>query len=290
VVAAERNGRPPREPDHETVRIGIGQLDTVWLNKEANFAKAERLVTAASEQGCRLVLLPEMFATGFVMELARLGEPPDGPTVRFLCDLARRHELTVVGTWVESHGDKGLNMAGIFAPEGELVLRYAKIHPFRYLGEHRFYDSGDSLSVAPAAGFRLCPLICYDLRFPELFRCALEAGATLFAVLANWPDTRIAHWRKLLVARAIENQCYVVGVNRTGAGGGLHFPGASLVVDPMGEIVLDAGEREGLFTCEISPRRVAQVRRDFPFLDDRRPELYRSLNPSFRKGSLRPPA
>ncbi len=159
------------------------------------------------------------------------------------------------------------------APDGS-VVRYAKIHPFSYGGEHRVYAAGDRVVTAEIDGVRVTPFVCYDLRFPEPFRIA-AADTDLFVVVANWPDQRREHWRALLRARAIENQAYVIGVNRAGDGNGLHYAGDSAAIGPLGETIVEADEREQTLFCDVDPEVVKKLRARFPALEDRRPEAYR---------------
>jgi predicted amidohydrolase len=156
------------------------------------------------------------------------------------------------------------------SPLGRVLARYAKLHPFRYAREHLHYLPGEDLPVFELGGFAAALLVCYDLRFPEAFREATLRGAQLFLVIANWPARRVDHWRALLRARAIENQTYVLGVNRVGEDPNESYVSSSLAIDPSGEILL-----EGPGTVELDASRVAAVREEFPFLQDVRTDRYR---------------
>ena len=152
--------------------------------------------------------------------------------------------------------------------DGETSLSYTKIKAFKFAGEHKKYQPGDQCYRWDVAGFKLSPFVCYDLRFPELPR-SMVPGSDLFTYVANWPDARIHHWRQLMVARALENLSYVIGVNRVGRdGAGLNYVGATMVVGPDGEVILDAQDKEGVFAVDIDPAEVARVRKQWPFLDD----------------------
>lgn len=168
---------------------------------------------------------------------------------------------------------KAFNMAILASPGGE-ISRYAKIHPFSPAGEARHYAAGDRVVTWPVDGVRVTPFICYDLRFPDAFRVA-AADTDLYAVVANWPDARREHWRTLLRARAIENQCYVAGVNRIGEGGKLRYAGDSAVIDPMGRVLVEGADDDLILFADIEPETVAEARARFPFLSDRRPAAYR---------------
>jgi predicted amidohydrolase len=214
-----------------------------------------------------------MFSTGFSMKSDRIAQPPGGPSESFLRETAEELELWVLASVPEAGSPAPRNTALIVSPAGE-VTRYAKIHPFSFGGEDRVYAGGDRVVTVPIENVRVTPFVCYDLRFPEPFRLAAEE-TDLFAVVANWPQERIAHWKTLLRARAIENLCYVAGVNRAGEGGGLRYTGDSAVISPWGETLATAGSEETLLLFDADPSVVRDARARFPALSDRRPEAYR---------------
>lgn len=255
------------------------QLDTVWEDPPASFARAEALAQAAVARGARLLALPEMFATGFSMDAAQVAGHA-AATRDFLADLAQRHAVYVLGGYAagrpESADARPVNRASIFDPRGDEVLRYDKIHPFSYAAEDVHYAAGTALATTLVEDLRVTVLICYDLRFPEPFR-ALASDTDLFVVIANWPAARRAHWSTLLSARAIEEQCYVLGVNRVGVGDGLHYTGDSALLDPLGERLDGLSAAAGVVAGEVQPELVRQVRARFTFLADRRPEVYAGL-------------
>ncbi len=258
--------------------VGL-QTDLVWEDAAANRARLrDRVVAAGQRSGGGLVVLPELWPTGFSMHATRVAEPEGGASEAFLIATAAASGAAVAGSVAQIRDGwaRPRNVFLLATPEGG-VHRYAKIHPFSYGGEDRHYEAGSALASMRVAGVRVTPLICYDLRFAELFTAA-AAHTDLFVVVANWPAVRSAHWTSLLVARAIEAQCYVLGVNRVGTGGGLVYEGDSLLVSPLGEVVasLAPGE-EGAVEGDVDPRVVADVRADLPFLRDRRPDLYRAL-------------
>jgi len=247
------------------------QNNIQWESKDANYARVRRLLAQRQGPGADLIVLPEMFATGFSMNAVAIAESADGPTRRFLGELAREQNAHVLGGLVtEGEGGKGRNEALVIDPSGSELARYSKRHPFSFSGEHNCYEAGDGLPIAEIGAWRLCPLVCYDLRFPEDFREAVTRGANLFAVIANWPAAREAHWRALLVARAIENQAYVIGVNRCGADPKLTYSGCSLIVNPQGEIVADAGQEEGIIEATLDLSALTEYRTRFPALADMR--------------------
>lgn len=247
------------------------QLDIAWEDRAANFRKVNALLEATPPTPGSLLVLPEMFASGFSMNIAVTGQGPDREDEAFLGGLARKYQVFVAGGVVsQGTGLMGRNEAVAFSPEGVLLARYAKMHPFTLAGEAQNHEAGDSVVTFPWAGFVVAPFICYDLRFPEIFRAAARQGASLFVVMALWPVKRQQHWLTLLQARAIENQAYVVGVNRVGSEPACDYAGRSVVVDPHGVIIADAGERERVLAAVVEPEAVDAWRRDFPALQDAR--------------------
>jgi predicted amidohydrolase len=211
-----------------------------------------------------------MYACGFSMAAERIAEPPDGPSTRFLIDQARRHGLWLSGSIPERPvaGERPYNTLIVAGPGGELH-RYRKIHPFSHAGEDRHYQAGEDFVTIDVEGLSITLFVCYDLRFADEF-WATAAATDVYLVAANWPETRRHHWTTLLRARAIENQAYVVGVNRVGEGGGLRYTGDSRIIDPMGEILAAAATTETLLTAEVDAAVVRNVRKKLPFMPDRR--------------------
>jgi predicted amidohydrolase len=247
------------------------QFDIAWEDKAANYRRVEGLVAAAGLAPGTLLLLPEMFATGFTMCAEAVAEPVDGPTARFLADLARRHEIFVEGGVVilSEDGSRPRNEALLFGPEGGLLGRYAKMHLFSLAGEHEHYLPGESPALFSWQEAQVCPAICYDLRFPELFRVAAARGVDLLTVIACWPASREEHWLALLRARAIENQCYVAAVNRCGNDPlGLAYSGRSQILDPRGVVLADAGSDDGVFRASVDLESQRRYRQKFPALRD----------------------
>lgn len=255
------------------MRVAVVQMDLAWEDVLENHRRARRLAVDAAAQGSRLAVYPEMFSTGFSMAADRIAQPEGGASETFLRETARELGMWLLASVPEAGQPRPRNVALLVSPGGA-VTRYAKIHPFTFGGEDRHYAPGERVVTATVEDVRVTPLICYDLRFPEPFR--LAAGETdLYAVIANWPDSRREHWRALLKARAIENQAYVIGVNRAGEGGGLSYAGDSAVIDPMGETLAEAGPGEAVLVCDIDPETVTAIRGRFPALQDVRPESYR---------------
>ncbi len=257
------------------MRIALLQHDIVWEDPAANHQQVAVHLERAARGGAELVVLPEMFATGFSMAAERVAEPTDGPTRRFLAAAARDLNLGILaGIAVHSAEGRPRNCAVFLGPDGACFSQ-TKLHPFSGADEGRYFEPGGAVGTFQFRGLRVTPFICYDLRFPEIFRVAAD-HTDLFVVIASWPARRRAHWRPLLLARAIENQAYVAGVNRIGEGGGLSYAGDTVLYDPWGEALLSPEpEVESLGFAEVDPARVAEVRGSFPALKDRRPEAYR---------------
>ncbi|ACY15054.1 carbon-nitrogen family hydrolase [Haliangium ochraceum] len=253
------------------MKIAALQTDIVWEDPDENFARLRPLIAQARAAGAELVVLPEMFAHGFSMDSQRIREPADGPSARFLADTAREHGLWLCGSFPEHAGGadpRPHNTLLLCAPDGA-EHRYRKIHPFSLAGEHEHYQAGRELVTVRVDDLRVSFFICYDLRFADEFWAAAH-DTDAYVVVANWPERRRAHWSTLLRARAIENQAYVVGVNRVGEGGGLAYSGDSAVIDPWGEILVEAKKDPSMLLAELDPGRVADARTKLPFLRDRR--------------------
>ena len=251
------------------MNIAAVQLDIVWENKAANFARVGALLRGRPPAPGSLIVLPEMFASGFSMNLSATRQTDSREDETFLASLAREHRSFVTGGVVSpADGGRGRNDSVTFSPGGELLARYTKIHPFSLGGEAEGHDAGREIVTFSCAGFTAAPFVCYDLRFPEIFRAAAKRGANLFIVIALWPAKRQQHWLTLLQARAIENQAFVIGVNRVGSEPQFTYAGRSMVVDPHGVIIADAGEPECVLRAEIDLPTVENWRRDFPALRD----------------------
>jgi omega-amidase len=246
------------------------QFDVAWEDKPANFEKVRQLLAQVAPEKDALVVLPEMFATGFSMNTASIAEPYGGQTETFLAETAREFGVYLIGgAAVRGKDGQARNKALVFSPTGELLSFYAKMRPFTPGGEAEHYVAGDKPVAIRWGECTVSPFVCYDLRFPELFRQAAAAWRPeLFVVIASWPEKRIAHWRRLLEARAIENQAYVVGVNRIGRDPYYAYTGGSVIVDPMGLTMTEAGERESSISARLDLANLRKYREGLPFLED----------------------
>ncbi|MFC1762744.1 carbon-nitrogen family hydrolase [Planctomycetota bacterium] len=248
--------------------VGL-QLDIVWEDKATNYDRVHTLLQGQTITPGSLLVLPEMFATGFSMNTRAIGEANGGETEQFLQYLAGEYQSYVLGGLVrQPEAGKAHNEAVVFNDAGAEVARYHKLHPFSFAGETEHYDPGTEIVTFAWQDFTVGLFICYDLRFPEVFRAAVARGVNLFVVVACWPAARQAHWTALLMARAIENQAYVVGVNRCGADPKLAYAGASCIIGPRGDMLAEAGDKETTLQAALSPQVVAEYRASFPCLHD----------------------
>ncbi|MGE5675679.1 MAG: carbon-nitrogen family hydrolase [Mycobacterium leprae] len=258
------------------MRVALVQMDIRLGAPAENRAHAADLVRQAAA-GADLVMLPEMWSTGYALpDLAdNLADRDGEPTGRFLSALAAECGVYLAGSVADQRGGKVYNSATVYGPGGARLAEYSKVHLVPMMEEERYLTAGERAVVADLGGVKAGLAICYDLRFPELHRSMALAGAELLLIPAEWPVQRLHHWRTLLMARAIENQCYVLGCNRVGRDNANQFPGHSLVVDPWGEILAEGGEGESILYAEIDLGKVAEIRARVPVFRDRRPDCYR---------------
>jgi omega-amidase len=265
------------------------QFDVAWHDPRANHAKVSAMLDAAGAPAGALVVLPEMFATGFTTSMELLAGLADGESEMFLLESARQRNVCIIGGLV-ARDDEGsfCNEAFVAFPDGRLPLRYRKIHPFTPGGEDRCIRARDDVIVFEWQGLQIAPFICYDLRFPEVFRAATRSGAQVLAVIANWPASREEHWLTLLKARAIENQCYVIGVNRCGADPTTRYMGRSEILGPRGGEIAAASGAQCAISAKLDAAALLDCRAQFPVLQDMRPAFQTPLN-STMQGTVRQP-
>ena len=251
------------------MKVALLQLDIEWEDKNKNFDRVESFVERMRDDKPDLVVLPELFSTGYTMNSKPLAENLNDETTSFLSRLARNNKINVLGSFIEKTESKPKNSAILFDKNGKMLLHYSKIHLPSFLEENKNYTHGNKISTCEFNGQKIGIFICYDLRFPEIFRRIAEDTKCIF-VIANWPHERIEHWDSLLKARAIENQLYIVGVNRVGKSPSSNYSGHSIIIDPLGNVVTNSKENEeGVFIGEIDFSFVEKVRSKFPFLKDR---------------------
>ncbi len=259
-----------------SIKVGLAQIDVSFGQTDENFERVEKFVAQAAKQQVDVVVFPEMWNTGYALtELDQLADRDGAHTKELLSKLAKQYHVNIVGGSVSTNRNGHFyNTSYIFDSEGQLVSQYDKAHLFGLMHEEQFITAGAAKNQFTLAGVLSAGVICYDIRFPEWLRTNALGGAKIIYVSAEWPEPRIKQWETLLAARAIENQAFVVAVNRVGNDPDNHFSGHSQVIDPLGNVVLDAGEDETLVTTEFDFDQIDQVRGSIPVFDDRRPELY----------------
>ena len=253
------------------MRVAIIQMNTAWHDPETNLSRADELVAEAASRNADVAVLPEMCTSGFSMDLEMAAEPPDGLSAKGIAAIAHRHGINLIaGLSLREQGEElGRNCALAYDSHGTQLAEYTKCHPFSPSGENIRYSAGSEPVVFSLAGAASSVFICYDLRFPELMRSVAESVQVMY-VIANWPAGRARHWHTLLTARAIENQCFVLGINRTGTdGNGIDYDGSSLAVGPTGMVLMRAGMAESVEIVEFDPKEADQARQEFPALRDR---------------------
>ena len=256
------------------LRVAAIQHEIVWRDRAANFARLTPMIAGAVAGGAGLVLLTETFSTGFSFDSPDIAEPEGGPSSQFLTEMATTHGVWVGGSCPEiapeAPGDdqRPSNVFVLVAPDGT-ATRYRKIHPFSHADEERYVRAGTDFVTVDVDGLRCALFVCYDLRFADEF-WALATEVDAYFVVANWPAKRRVHWSALLRARAIENQAYVVGVNRVGTGGGLDYSGDSAIIDPLGEVLATGAGVETMLLADLDAAHVDATRGHFRFLQDRR--------------------
>jgi len=245
----------------EDLRLALLQSELAWHDPAANRSHFEGLLAEVGEVD--LAILPEMFTTGFSMDSAALAEPADGPTSIWMREQAQRSDAVVTGSLIVRDASGQYRNRLLWAtPDGEL-RHYDKRHLFRMAGEHQHYSPGAERQLLTLKGWRIRPLVCYDLRFPVWSRAQDDTDLLLY--VANWPAPRRGHWNRLLPARAIENLCYVAAVNRLGSDGNGHpYAGDSQVLDFQGEPLVEAGASAGIFQATLSASALAAYRERFP--------------------------
>lgn len=263
-----------------TLTLSLVQTATRWHDPAANRDHFEALFEDLPETG-DLVLLPEMFATGFTMASRAQAEPMDGPTVAWLRSMATRYERTFCGSLVIKDTGRFFNRLLWVSPDGA-IAHYDKRHRFRMADEHEHYHAGAQKLIAMLGTVRVCPLVCYDLRFPVWSRNCNDYDLLLY--VANWPAARQLAWRRLLAARAIENQCYVAAVNVVGVdGSGLSYAGGSSIWHPEGRALVDLGAAASIATVSLDFSELATYRQQFPAWQDRDDFTLNVDNPSDAK-------
>jgi omega-amidase len=255
----------------QDLKLTLVQADQIWENKSANLANYERLLSSVEKSD--IILLPEMFHTGFSMNAVDLAEEMDASEgLNWLKEQASKHQSAIYTSLIISDGDHFRNRGVFVKPDGRITI-YDKRRSFGLAGENEVYTQGEERVVVEYRGWKILLQICYDLRFPELSRNRMDdkgqAEYDLLLYVANWPERRSEHWKTLLRARAIENQCYVAGVNRVGTDGkSLVYSGDTVLIDPLGMEKGTSPHQEEVFSVEINYELLEKVREQLPFLKD----------------------
>lgn len=240
-----------------------------------NLNTMQQLAVEAGRRGSHLLVLPELWSTGYALDQSKeLANTLNTGMFTQVTTIAQQNKLSIVGSILEKRGVEVTNSAAFFAPNGRMMGVYRKIHLFRLMDEDKWLQAGSAPLTIDLPWGNTGLAICYDLRFPELFRQYAVDGAKMIIISAEWPAVRVEHWRTLLQARAIENQCYIVATNAVEETGDTVFGGHSMIVDPWGKIVIEGGDSPMLLTAEIELDLVDEVRQRIPVFDDRRPDLY----------------
>ncbi len=257
------------------ISITLAQLDLKMGETESNFLKAQEAVQRASQLGAEIVLLPELWASGFDLDKTnKYASSLDEGWFTRMRDLAVENKIGLGGSLIEEDQGEYYNTFVIYDNKGDFLGSYRKIHLFQKLKEHIHFSGGTKVVVVDSPWGKLGLTICHDLRFPEIFRRCAVQGAELILLVAEWPSRRIEHWKILLQARAIENQCYIAAVNKTGTSQGAALGGNSAVVSPMGEFLILGGEKEELLQADLDLDEVSKIRKWMPIFDDCGPDIY----------------
>lgn len=251
------------------MKLGLVQYSPEWENKSTNQKKIETLIKSLN-MNPDFLIFPEMTLTGFTMNV-ELGENFDiskSETLQYFSNLSKNYSINSIAGFIERDGEKFFNTLFVIDRKGNVRAKYRKIHLFSFAGEEKHFSNGEKPEIVEIENLKVGLSICYDLRFPELFRFYAKEKVNLIVNIANWPDSRIDHYIHLLKARAIENQCFVAGVNRVGYGKKDYYDGRSSVFDPLGNELISVKDEEKIIIAEIDLAKIDDVRRKFPFLND----------------------
>lgn len=259
--------------------VSLAQMNITLGDVKKNVATVEKLAADAARRGSHLVVFPELWSTGYALDRAKeFASTLNSGIFNQISTIATQNKISIVGSVLEKRGIEVANSASFFSPNGRMMGIYRKIHLFGLMEEDKYLQPGSSPLYMDLPWGRTALAICYDLRFPELFRRYALEDTMMVIIPAEWPLERIEHWRTLLQARAIENQCFMVACNAAGPTGDVVFGGHSMVVDPWGKILITGSDEPMLITAEIDTERVDEVRKRIPVFADRRPETYESIN------------
>ncbi|MDR3561613.1 MAG: carbon-nitrogen family hydrolase [Negativicutes bacterium] len=259
------------------MKVALLQMDIVLGDVAANRAKGQTMIAEGLSRGAELLVLPELWTTGYQLaDIHRLGEPEDGPTLTMLRQIARQNKVEMIsGSIAETDGGRVYNTVYAIGRDGAILAKYRKIHLIGLMDEEKYISPGDAKAVFPMSFGLAGMIICYDLRFTELARVMALAGCQTLFVPAEWPAVRGQHWLALNIARAIENQSFVIAVNRVGKDRSNTFFGHSLIINPWGEVVAEGSETaEEVVMADVDFAAGADIRLRMPVFADRRPQYY----------------
>ena len=255
------------------MKIALAQINIAWENSEENLNKCEKFIKEASEHKAELIVFPEMALTGFTMNINNL-KLKEEVIINWAKKQAFENNINIALGYGIKCGEKGKNKFCIVSSKNTVLGTYTKLHPFSYSGENEKFYKGNEIISCNVEGVNITPFICYDLRFPEIFQAASKKSQIII-VIASWPREREEHWITLLKARAIENQCFVIGVNRVGEGDGIKYSGASLIFDPLGRSLNEKSSEEGLIIKDLDLSLIKEIREKINIKKDRREKLYK---------------
>lgn len=259
--------------------IACVQMDIAFGNRQKNYETVEKMIEQAIQSKPDVIVLPELWTTGYdLTRLAEIGDVEANDARQFLCSLAKKHQVHLVAGSVDKKTEEGIfNTMLIITKEGKCIKQYDKLHLFKLMDEHLYLQPGKENGLFTLDDISCAGFICYDIRFPEWLRAHTAKGAEIIFVSAEWPKPRLDHWRSLLISRAIENQAYVVAVNRSGSDLNNVFAGHSMIIDPWGAVISEAGEDIEILTGTLDLAKVSEVRGRIPVFSDRRPEFYKEI-------------
>ena len=252
--------------------VALAQTHILWEDKKNNFEKVISFVTEAKRQKADIIFFPEMSLTGFSMNTKVTAEGDLQETVEKIKELCKREKIAVGIGWTKQEEEKAENHYTVVNQEGSICSDYIKIHPFSYAGEAEIFQGGNKFSYFKLGEYTWSTFICYDLRFPEVFQIASQK-ADVIVVPANWPKNREEHWRTLLKARAIENQCFILGINCVGMIDDIMYSGFTSIYSPEGQCIKALSDEEGIITIELNHAGL-DIRRQFPVRQDRKWGFY----------------
>jgi omega-amidase len=260
------------------MKIALISLNQNWEDKKGNMDKCEKTIIDSVARNVEVVIFPEMTLTGFSMNISKISEEfSDSGTIDFFRKQALEHSITIIFGIVLKSSEKATNNMIVISSTGEILAEYAKIHPFTYSNEDRYYEKGSKLTQFSIGDISFGAAICYDLRFPELYQ-ALSKKAEIIVTIANWPKKRVEHWETLLKARAIENQSVCIGVNRIGKDGNdIQYTKSSFVFNQTGEKLIPIFSESELDIFEINTNLICEYRTQFPVKNDRRTDFYKKV-------------